>query len=91
MAPPDETKAAYRILWKRFYDTIAIKERYNPKCRMRNILIVWFCTGFWHGASWNFILWGLYFAGWLILEKYVLRSVLEKTPAWVKHFYTLLP
>jgi len=34
MAPPDETEANYRILWKRFYDTIAIKERYNPKCRM---------------------------------------------------------
>lgn len=37
MAPPDETEAAYRILWKRFYDTIAIKERYNPKCRMANM------------------------------------------------------
>lgn len=37
MAPPDETEAAYRILWKRFYDTIAIKERYNPKCRMTNM------------------------------------------------------
>ena len=57
---------------------------------LRNILIVWFCTGFWHGASWNFIFWGLYFAGWLILEKYVLRSVLKKTPAWVKHFYTII-
>ena len=56
----------------------------------RNILIVWFCTGFWHGASWNFILWGLYFAGWLILEKYILRDVLAKTPAWLKHVYTLV-
>ncbi len=56
---------------------------------LRNILIVWFCTGFWHGASWNFILWGLYFAGWLIMEKYVLRRALEKTPAWIKHAYTL--
>lgn len=37
MAPPDETEAAYRILWKRFYDTIAIKERYDPKCRMTNM------------------------------------------------------
>lgn len=37
MAPPDEAEAAYRILWKRFYDTIAIKERYNPKCRMTNM------------------------------------------------------
>ena len=37
MAPPDETEANYRILWKRFYDTIAIKERYNPRCRMTNM------------------------------------------------------
>ena len=56
---------------------------------LRNILVVWFCTGFWHGASWNFVLWGLYFAAWLILEKYVFRGVLEKTPAAVKHLYTL--
>ena len=37
MAPPDEREANYRILWKRFYDTIAIKERYNPRCRMTNM------------------------------------------------------
>lgn len=57
---------------------------------LRNILIVWFCTGFWHGASWNFILWGLYFAAWLILEKYLLRNILAKTPILLKHLYTLL-
>ena len=57
---------------------------------LRNILIVWFCTGFWHGASWNFILWGLYFAAWLILEKYVFRGLLAKTPAAIKHLYTLI-
>ena len=56
---------------------------------LRNLLIVWFCTGFWHGASWNFILWGFYFALWLILEKYVLRDLLARTPAAVKHLYTL--
>ncbi len=57
---------------------------------IRNILIVWFCTGFWHGASWNFILWGLYFAGWLLLEKYALKAALAKTPAWLRHLYTLI-
>ena len=57
---------------------------------LRNIVIVWFLTGFWHGAGWTFILWGLYFALWLILEKFVLRDVLKKTPAWIKHFYTLV-
>ena len=56
---------------------------------LRNILIVWFCTGFWHGASWNFVLWGMYFAAWLILEKYVLRETLSKTPVLIKHLYTL--
>ena len=57
---------------------------------LRNIFIVWFCTGFWHGASWNFILWGLYFAVWLVLEKYVFRSVLARTPGWIKHTYTIV-
>ena len=57
---------------------------------IRNLIIVWFCTGFWHGASWNFVLWGLYFAAWLILERYVLRGVLEKTTKVIKHLYTLI-
>ena len=57
---------------------------------IRNILIVWFCTGFWHGASWNFIIWGMYFAMWLLLEKFVLKNVLTHTPAVIKHLYTLL-
>lgn len=57
---------------------------------LRNILIVWFCTGFWHGASWNFVLWGLYFALWLILEKYILRDSLAKVPAALRRLYTLV-
>ena len=57
---------------------------------LRNLLIVWFCTGFWHGASWNFILWGLYFGLWLILERFVFRDLLTRTPVWVKRVYTLL-
>jgi alginate O-acetyltransferase complex protein AlgI len=57
---------------------------------MRNILIVWFCTGFWHGASWNFILWGMYFAAWLMIEKYALSGVLKKTPKALKHLYTII-
>ena len=57
---------------------------------LRNLFVVWFCTGFWHGASWNFILWGLYFFLWLMLEKYALKSLLDKAPAVMKHFYTLI-
>lgn len=57
---------------------------------VRNIFIVWFCTGFWHGASWNFVIWGLYFFCWLMLEKYLLRNVLEHTHSAVKHLYTVI-
>ncbi|MDR3729733.1 MAG: MBOAT family O-acyltransferase, partial [Oscillospiraceae bacterium] len=55
---------------------------------LRNILIVWLLTGIWHGAGWNFLLWGLYFACWLILERTV--PVFRRLPAWLAHAYTLL-
>ncbi len=48
--------------------------------QIRNLLIVWFVTGLWHGASTNFILWGLYYFVLLVLERFVLRRVLEKAP-----------
>ena len=57
---------------------------------VRNIFIVWLCTGFWHGASWNFILWGLHFFLWLMLEKYLLKDFLQRLPRWLPHAYTLL-
>ena len=57
---------------------------------LRNLLAVWLCTGLWHGASWNFLLWGLYFALWLILERFALRGALARTPGWAKRTYTLL-
>lgn len=53
-----------------------------------NIATVWFLTGFWHGASWNFIVWGLYFAIFLIVEKQGLKKVLEKRKVG-RHFYVL--
>ncbi|MBQ8871716.1 MAG: MBOAT family protein [Bacilli bacterium] len=56
---------------------------------VRNILIVWMLTGLWHGASWNFVLWGLYYGVLLLLEKFVFNKILEKTPNWFKHFYTM--
>ena len=54
-----------------------------------NLLIVWFLTGLWHGASFNFIFWGLYFGLLLVLEKFVLKKWLEKAPAAVQHLYAL--
>ncbi len=56
---------------------------------IRNILIVWLLTGFWHGSAWNFIIWGIYFAIILLLEKTLWGSLLEKTKVF-KYFYTLL-
>lgn len=57
---------------------------------LRNIFIVWFCTGFWHGADWNFILWGVGFGVILILEKLFLKKHLERIPAFFSRLYTLL-
>ena len=56
---------------------------------IRNLLIVWALTGLWHGAAWNFVAWGVYYGILLILEKYVLKDVLERFPDWAKHVYTL--
>lgn len=57
---------------------------------IRNILIVWMLTGIWHGASWNFALWGLYFGIILIVEKLFLLKILEKLPSFISRIYTLL-
>ena len=57
---------------------------------IRNLLIVWALTGIWHGASWNFIAWGLYYGGLLLLEKFVLKNVLEVLPTFLKRILTLL-
>ena len=54
-----------------------------------NLLIVWAATGIWHGASWNFVLWGLYFFVFLMLEKLVWGRALARLPAAVQHVYTL--
>ena len=59
-----------------------------PKC-IRNLFVVWILTGFWHGAAWNFIIWGLYYGILLCLEKYVFHSLLEKMPNVFKHIYTM--
>ena len=55
-----------------------------------NLLIVWFLTGFWHGASWNFVLWGLYFCALLIAEKLFLNRLLSKIPRLFSHIYAMI-
>ena len=58
--------------------------------QLLNIAIVWFLTGLWHGASWNFVLWGVYYAALLLLEKTFLLKKLDRAPHWVGHVYTCL-
>lgn len=55
---------------------------------IRNIFIVWALTGFWHGASWNFIMWGIYFFVFLILEKFILKKYLKKN--FIAYIYTFI-
>lgn len=55
-----------------------------------NIAVVWFLTGLWHGASWNFILWGLYFGVLLMIEKLFMLKVLKKVPAIISHIYSII-
>lgn len=63
--------------------------RKGVKRQILNLLIVWGLTGLWHGAAYNFVLWGLYYGLLLILEKFVLKKFLDRMPSFVQHIYTL--
>lgn len=77
--------------WFRDYLYIPLGgNRVDKNTYIRNIFIVWFCTGLWHGANWTFILWGLYYGCLLLLDKFFLREKLEKLPKPISHIYTLL-
>lgn len=87
--------------WRRWHITLSVWFREyvyiplggNRKGRARtfvNLIIVWFLTGLWHGASWNFVLWGLYFAVLLIIEKAFLQKLLDKLPAFISHLYAII-
>ena len=76
-------------LGKFFRDYVYIPLGGNRKFQLRNIMIVWLLTGIWHGASWNFALWGFYFGCLMIIEK-VLEKYLAKTPRILRHTYTLI-
>ena len=76
--------------WFREYVYIPLGGNRKGKLRQyRNIAVVWLLTGFWHGASWNFLLWGAYFAVLLIVEKLFLYKWLQKAPAVLAHIYTM--
>lgn len=77
--------------WFREYVYIPLGgNRRGLAVQVRNIMVVWFLTGLWHGASWNFVLWGMYYGVILMLEKLFLLRWLEKIPAWIGHLYSLV-
>ena len=77
--------------WFRDYVYIPLGGNRVPKLRwFFNTLVVWFLTGFWHGADWTFIVWGLYFAFFLMAEKFVLNKFFAKIPRVFSHIYVTI-
>jgi alginate O-acetyltransferase complex protein AlgI len=77
--------------WFRDYVYIPLGgNRVRPLLWVRNVLVVWLLTGFWHGADWTFILWGLYFALFLLLERFFLARLIERLPRPLTHLYVCL-
>ena len=76
---------------------MCIRDRYIPlggnrrglPIQIRNILVVWLLTGVWHGASWNFVAWGVYFGILLLAEKLFLLRLLTEAPRVIGHMYTM--
>lgn len=77
--------------WFRDYVYIPLGgNRVGSAKHIRNILIVWLLTGFWHGASWNFVAWGVYYGILLLLEKYVIGKWIRKLPGFFQHVYCMI-
>lgn len=73
-----------------FRDYVYIPLGGNRRHQPLNLAVVWFLTGLWHGASWNFVFWGLYFGVIIILEKYTLLKILDKIPKVFLHIYSII-
>lgn len=77
--------------WFRDYIYIPLGGNKVSKIKwFRNLIIVWMLTGLWHGAAWNFVIWGVYFGILLIIEKIILEKLLKKAPKILARIYTLL-
>ncbi len=77
--------------WFRDYVYIPLGGNRNGKFKTyRNLMIVFLITGFWHGASWNFVIWGLFYGVFLILERGKFGEILQKLPTFIQRIYTLV-
>ena len=85
---PYESKSVTEF-WRRWHISLGGNRKGLPR-QMFNLFVVWGLTGLWHGAGWNFVIWGLYFFVLLAVEKLFLLDKLKKAPAVVGHIYTLL-
>lgn len=72
-----------------FRDYVYIPLGGNRRHQLVNIMLVWILTGLWHGASWNFVLWGLYFGIILLVEKHTLLKIRERVPTPLLHLYAI--
>lgn len=73
-----------------FRDYVFYLEIFGKRRKYFNLFLVWFCTGFWHGASWNYILWGLYYGCFVFMETKLGRKKLKAWPGWWQHLYSML-
>lgn len=77
--------------WFREYVYIPLGGNRGKRFKMlRNLFIVWFLTGLWHGASWNFVMWGVYYGILISIEKLFLEKYLKKAPSIISHIYTMI-
>lgn len=73
-----------------FRDYLLYVPLFGKRRKYGSLFLVWFCTGFWHGASWNYILWGLYYGCFIFMEEKLGRKRLKAWPEWWKHLYSIL-
>ena len=89
------------VFWRRWHISLGTWFReyvYIPlggnRCsrirQIRNIMAVWMLTGLWHGASWNFVVWGIYYGCLLLIEKFFLKKLIDNAPAIISHVYCML-